>query len=364
MTSLTDATHSAPSRTGVLLVNLGTPDAATPTAIRRYLAQFLSDPRVVEIPRPLWLPILYGFVLPFRPKRLAHAYGQIWTADGSPLLAISRQQARSLASRLSTHYQTEVPVELAMTYGSPGIPAGLDTLRDRGARRILLLPLYPQYSGSTTGAVMDAVFAHLKGQRWLPGLRSVNSYHDDPAYIEALARSVRAHWDAHGHGHHLLLSFHGIPRSYVLAGDPYYCHCQKTARLLAESLALAPDACSVSFQSRFGKAPWVQPYTDTRIRALAADGVRTLDVLCPGFSADCLETLEEVSLRYRADFLGAGGSDFRYIPALNDDDAHLDAIAGLATRHLAEWIPTPDSAAEVEARKRRAAGLESVLNGR
>lgn len=363
-TTLADTTHAATSRTGVLLVNLGTPDAPTPPAIRRFLAQFLADPRVVEIPRALWLPILYGFVLSLRPRRLAHPYGQIWTDAGSPLLAISKRQAEGLRTRLRKHFDIEIPVELAMTYGKPGIDAGLAALEAQSARRVLVLPLYPQYSGSTTGAVMDAVFAQLKGRRWLPELRSVNSYHDDAGYITALAHSVQTHWQAHGRGEHLLMSFHGIPRGYVLAGDPYYCHCQKTARLLAETLRLEPDHWSVGFQSRFGKTPWIEPYTDTQIKALAAAGTQTLDVLCPGFSADCLETLEEVSLRYKADFLNAGGNSFRYIAALNDNDAHLDAIADIAIRNMAQWVPVTDSAAAVQQRRQRAATLEDAFYGR
>jgi len=362
--TLAQRAHAQIPRAGVLLVNLGTPTAATPSAIRRYLAEFLSDPRVVEIPRALWLPILYSFILPFRPKRLAHAYGQIWTAEGSPLMVISRRQADGLRQRLQQRLGGDVQVELAMTYGDPGIRHGLEALAARGVRRVLLLPLYPQYSGSTTGAVMDAVFRYLRGQRWLPELRSVNSYHDDAGYIAALATSLERHWAAQGRGDHLLMSFHGVPRRYVESGDPYYCHCQKTARLLAERLGLAADRWSVSFQSRFGRAPWVQPYTDERLRALAAGGTRRLDVLCPGFAADCLETLEEVSLRYKADFLGAGGEVFRYIPALNDDDAHLEALAALAARQLDGWLPAAETPDDLAHRQARATQQHDAFLGR
>lgn len=363
-TTLADSAHASAGCVGVLLVNLGTPDAPTPSAIRRFLAQFLADPRVVEIPRALWLPVLHGLVLPLRPRRLAHAYGQIWTDAGSPLLVISKRQAEGLRTRLRKHFDTEIPVELVMTYGKPGIDAGLAALDARGAHRILVLPLFPQYSGSTTGAVMDAVFARLKGRRWLPELRSVNSYHDDAGYINALARSVQAHWQTHGRGEHLLMSFHGIPRGYVLAGDPYYCQCQKTARLLAETLRLEPDRWSVSFQSRFGKTPWIEPYTDARIKTLALGGTQTLDVLCPGFSADCLETLEEVSLRYKADFLNAGGNSFRYVAALNDNDDHLDAIADIAIRNIAQWQPATETASDLQRRQQRAHALEDAFHGR
>lgn len=361
---LAEQAHAQTPRTGVLLLNLGTPDAATPTAIRRYLAEFLADPRVVEVPRAVWWPVLHLFILPFRPRRLAHAYGQIWTEDGSPLMSISRRQAAGISERLGQRFGGTVPVELAMTYGNPGIARGLDELRARGARRIVLLPLYPQYSGSTTGAVMDAAFHHLSGQRWLPELRTINSYHDDDGYLAALEASVRRHWADHGQGDHLLLSFHGVPRRYVLDGDPYHCQCLKTGRLLAERLALPAERLSVSFQSRFGKAPWVQPYTDERIVALARAGTRRLDVICPGFSADCLETLEEVSLRYKADFLGAGGSTFHYIAALNDAPDHLDALTALLARSLDGWVPEPEPADAAARRQQRADERKAAFYGR
>lgn len=337
VTDRIERAHRADARTGVVLMNLGTPSAPTPAAIRRYLRQFLSDRRVVELPRALWLPILHLFILPLRPRRLAHAYASIWSDAGSPLLAISKRQVQGLQTRLSERCGFSVPVALAMTYGDPDIPSALAALESQSVRRLLAVPLFPQYSGSTTGAAIDALFRALTGKRWLPELRALNSYHDHPAYIAALAASVRQHRGNHGGGDHLLLSFHGVPQNYVLAGDPYYCHCQKTARLLAQALELPPDRWSVSFQSRFGKAPWVQPYTDARIVELARSGVRTLDVVCPGFSADCLETLEEVDQRYRAAFVDAGGQDFRYIPALNDQPGHLDALAEIVAEPLRNW---------------------------
>ena len=362
-TSLAETAHRTVCCTGVVLVNLGTPNAATPTAIRSYLAQFLSDPRVVEVPRLLWWPILHAFILPLRPRRLAHAYGQIWSGEGSPLMVISRRQTDAIAHRLQQPHSREVAVELAMSYGDPTIPSALERLRARGAQHIVILPLFPQYSGSTTGAVLDAVFSALRGQRWLPELRTINSYHDDPGYIAALAASIEAHWQRSGRSQHLLLSFHGVPRRYVLAGDPYYCHCQKTARLLAERLTLRPEQYSVTFQSRFGRAPWVQPYTDERIRALGASGLETLDVLCPGFAADCLETLEEVSLRYKAEFLNAGGRAFHYIPALNADAAHIQALTDIIERNLAGWQTSGASAADQDVRLRRAAALQPSFFG-
>jgi ferrochelatase len=355
--------HQYSASAGVLLVNLGTPDAPTAPAIRRYLAQFLADRRVVELSPLLWLPILYGLILPLRPKRLAHAYAQIWTAEGSPLLAIGRRQAAGLEALLRQALGREVPVALAMSYGNPSIAAALAELEAKQARRIVVLPLYPQYSGTTTAAALDALFALLGERRWMPELRTVNSYHDDPGYIAALAASVRAHWQQRGRGGHLLLSFHGLPQRNVLAGDPYYCHCQKTGRLLAEALGLAAGEFSVSFQSRFGKLPWVQPYTEPVMQALAAGGVRELDVICPGFAADCLETLEEVRLRYGESFRAAGGGELRYIPALNDTPAHLEALGGILLRQLRDWLPGAEAPAEVAAREQRAATLRGPFAG-
>ena len=355
--------HRTDPTAGVLLINLGTPDAPTPAAIRRYLGQFLADRRVVELTPLLWLPILYGFILPFRPRRLVHAYEKIWTAEGSPLLAISRRQAAGLRQHLAQSLGREVPVALGMTYGGPSIAAALAELEAQWVRRIVVLPLFPHYSCSTTAAALDALFAELNQRRWMPELRTVNSYHDDPGYIAALAQSVAAHWQARGRGEHLLLSFHGLPQRYVLAGDPYYCQCQKTARLLAQALQLREGEYSVSFQSRFGKLPWVQPYTEPSIAALAARGVHQLDVICPGFAADCLETLEEVQLRYAETFVAAGGTALRYIPALNDSAAHLDALGAITLRQLHDWIPVAAGAADLAARQQRAAALESVFSG-
>ena len=355
--------HRSNPTAGVLLINLGTPDAPTAAAIRRYLAQFLADRRVVELTPLLWLPLLYGLILPFRPRRLVHAYQQVWTAEGSPLLAISRRQATALRQHLREALGRDIPVALGMTYGTPSIAAALAELEAQGARRIVVLPLYPHYSCSTTAAALDALFLELNTRRWMPELRTVNSYHDDPAYIAALAASVRAHWQAQGRGEHLLLSFHGLPQRYVLAGDPYYCQCQKTGRLLAEALQLAEGSFSVAFQSRFGKLPWVQPYTEPSIAALAARGVRQLDVICPGFAADCLETLEEVQLRYAQTFVAAGGTALRYIAALNDNPDHIAALGGLALRQLHDWLPPASAAAELAARQQRAAALEAPFSG-
>lgn len=327
---------------GVLITNLGTPDAPTRAAVRRYLAEFLWDPRVVELPRPLWWFILHLAVLTTRPRRTAHAYQQIWGEDGSPLLAVSRKQRRKLASRLSelsadTHPQ--VTVELGMRYGSPSIADALGKLRAAGARRVLVLPLYPQYCAATTASAFDAVCAVLSQRRWreLPALRFITHYHTHPGYIAALANSVRDYRQAHADDALLLMSFHGIPRASVEAGDPYYRHCEQTARLLADRLGLAEHQWRLCFQSRFGRQEWLQPYTDDTLVELARAGVGKVQVICPGFSADCLETLEEVALTNRDIFLRAGGRDYGYIPCLNARDDHIDALVSLINDNLAGW---------------------------
>jgi protoporphyrin/coproporphyrin ferrochelatase len=351
----TEAAHGQRAKTGVLLVNLGTPDSPTAPAIRRYLRQFLSDPRVVEFPRLPWKLILNAFILPFRPSKLVHAYAKVWTERGSPLLAISRDQQAALAQ----HFGDTAVVELAMTYGEPSIEQGLAHLETAGVRRVLVLPLYPQYSGTTTAAVFDALFDALKQRRWMPELRTISSYHDDAAHLDALAASVRAHWHAHGRGDRLLISFHSIPRKYLEAGDPYFCQCHKTARLLVERLGLSAQEYAVSFQSRLGRQPWLQPYTDVVIPQLARSGVKTLDVICPGFSADCLETLEEVAIRYDEDFRDAGGERLRYIPALNAQPDHIAALAALCARHLRGWDAPPE---DLVARQLRVEALRPSLD--
>lgn len=349
-----DQAHRTPARTGVLLINLGTPESPTAPAIRRYLRQFLSDQRVVEFPRLLWQLILNAFILPFRPAKLVHAYEKVWTPQGSPLMAISRAQQSALAQQLGP----DITVGLAMTYGEPSVDRALGDMEAAGVRRVLALPLYPQYSGTTTAAAFDALFDALKRRRWMPELRTVGSYHDDPAHLEALANSVRAHWDRHGRGDRLLISFHSIPRRYLDAGDPYFCQCHKTARLLAQRLGLAPEDWAVSFQSRLGRQPWLQPYTDIVVPQLARNGVQTLDVICPGFSADCLETLEEVAIRYAEDFTAAGGRAFRYIPALNAEPEHIEALAALCRIQLQGWSQgAGESASEIAERVQR---VESV----
>ncbi len=323
-------------RTAVVLVNLGTPDAPTAPALRRYLAEFLADPRVVEIPRLLWWPILHGVILRVRPAKSARKYASIWMPEGSPLLVWSEKQAKLLQGYLGERGHA-VPVRHAMRYGKPSVASVLDTLKAEGATRILLLPLYPQYSGTTTASAWDAVGAWAARVRSLPELRFVNRYHDDPAYIEALAQRVLAHWQTHGRGEKLVLSFHGVPERTRALGDPYYDECLASAKRLGERLSLRDEQLVVTFQSRFGKAAWLQPYTEPTLVALAKQGVASLDVMCPGFTADCLETLEEIDQEVRAAFLAAGGREFRYIPCLNDSHPWIDALAQIAMRHLQGW---------------------------
>jgi len=336
-TGLTGLSDDLPVKAGLLLVNLGTPEAPTARALRPYLAEFLGDPRVIEYPRWLWRLILHGVILRIRPPRSAHAYQRIWTAQGSPLRVGSEALAAALQETLSRRLPGPVKVALAMRYGQPSVAAQIEQLLREGVRRLLVLPLYPQYSATSTGSVLDAVADSFKTLRWPPELRVVNDYHDDPGHIDALARSIEDWWRVHGRGDRLLLSFHGIPERYTKAGDPYFLQCQKTARLLRERLGLDPAQLVVSFQSRVGREPWLLPYTDATVRELAAQGVKRLDVACPGFAVDCLETLEEIAMQNRDFFVEAGGRELRYIPALNDSQAQVDSLAELALRHMQGW---------------------------
>jgi protoporphyrin/coproporphyrin ferrochelatase len=317
-------------RDGVLLINLGTPDAPTPAAIRPFLREFLSDRRVVDLPRALWWPILHGFILPLRPRRLAPLYARIWRADGSPLLAITRELRKALAARLRPRAGAPLVLE-AMRYGRPAIEAAVAEFKRAGITRLVVLPLYPQYSATTTASAIDGVNAGLQALQWQPELRVVEDYHADARYIAALAGSVREHWAAHGRGELLLMSFHGIPQRYVDRGDPYARQCEETARRLAAALELPEGAWRTAYQSRVGKAPWLQPYTDLLIPQLARDGRRRIDVICPGFAADCLETLDEIAIRYAQAFVAAGGEALRYVPALNARPDHVEALAHLVT---------------------------------
>jgi ferrochelatase len=334
--------HGQAPSTGVLLCNLGTPDAPTTPAVRRYLREFLSDPRVVEIPRAAWLPLLHGVILPLRSSKSAAKYASIWMPEGSPLKVWTERQAKLLQGALGEAGHRRVKVRYAMRYGSPSIASQLDALKAEGATRILVLSAYPQYSGTTTASLVDAVGDWSRRVRHLPELRFVHRYHDDPGYIEALVAGVQTHWRAHGKPEHLVLSFHGVPERTLHLGDPYHCECQKTARLLAGRLGLDASQWTLTFQSRFGRAKWLEPATEPTLRALAAKGVRRVDVACPGFTSDCLETLEEIAQEGRVAFLQAGGKDFHHIPCLNADPAWIRALAGIAARHLEGW-PTREA---------------------
>jgi len=354
-------THGQAAKTGIVLCNLGTPDAPTAPALRRYLAEFLGDERVVELPRPLWWLILHGIILRVRPKKSAAKYASIWTPEGSPLKTWTEKQAKLLRGCLGERGH-QVEVAYAMRYGQPSIAAQLDALKAAGCTRILVVPAYPQYSGTTTASVFDAVYGWAAKVRAIPELRFVNHYHDDAGYVEALKARVQQHWLAHGKPDKLLMSFHGVPRRTLELGDPYHCECHKTARLLAQALGLKPEDYVVTFQSRFGKAKWLEPYTEPTLQALARGGTRRVDVICPGFTSDCLETLEEIAQEARETFLHAGGQEFHYLPCLNDSPPWMRALAGLCERHLAGW-PTqeaPDAAA-AEASRQRARTLGAAV---
>jgi ferrochelatase len=329
--------HGSGNCLGILITNLGTPEAPTPSAIRKYLAEFLWDPRVVEIPRPIWWLILHGVILRTRPRAKSGDYKKVWTDEGSPLLVIGKQQRDALQVALEKKFSGPVKVELAMRYGQPSIASALESLKVQGARRILLLPLYPQYSASTTASTFDAVAKEFMQQRWMPELRIVNNYGTDEGYINACVTQIQNHWDNHSQSQKLIFSFHGLPKRNLELGDPYHCECHETARLIAEKLNLQESQWRITFQSRFGKAEWMQPYTIKTMEELPGEGVKSIDVFCPGFSADCIETLEEISLENRDVFLKAGGESFSYIPALNAETAHIDALADIVIQHTQGW---------------------------
>ncbi|MGH8851143.1 MAG: ferrochelatase [Casimicrobiaceae bacterium] len=355
--------HDRPRRIGVLLVNIGTPDAPTTAAVRSYLAEFLSDPRVVEIPRALWKPVLHGVILRVRPAQSARKYATIWGKEGSPLLVHSLKQKTLLQGYLGQRLKAlglpsdHAQIEIGMRYGRPAIAAAIARLKDGGCDRVLVLPLYPQYAASTTASALDAVFAAIGRMRLVPALRVVGAYHDDDAYIKAVAQGINDYWMKNGRPNKLVLSFHGVPRRSLELGDPYHCHCRKTARLVAAELGLRSEQYAVAFQSRFGRAQWLQPYTLPTLLALAREGMRRVDIACPGFVSDCLETLEELGHRAQAAFLGAGGQELHCIPCLNERPAWIAALADLAVRHLQGWLDMPADAATREMSQARAKAL-------
>ena len=326
--------HDKKAKVGVLVTNLGTPEAPTAAALRTYLREFLSDPRVVEIPRIVWMIILHGIILRVMPKKSAALYKSIWTNEGSPLMVISKQQKEKLANALAEKYDDKVTVSLAMRYGNPSIEDALNTFQQAGVNDIIVLPLYPQYAGPTVASTFDAVVKTLQKWRWIPNLRFISGYHDNPQYITALANTVTEHIVQHGKPDKLVLSYHGMPKLFLDNGDPYFCFCHKTTRLLAEQLNLNEDDFVLTFQSRFGKAEWLQPYTDVTLAELAKEGHKHVAIISPAFSADCLETLEELEHENRAVFMDAGGETYHYIACLNDRDDHIDALVDVISTSL------------------------------
>ncbi len=351
--------HGTPPRVGILLVNLGTPDEPTAPAVRRYLAEFLWDPRVVEIPRPVWWLILHGVILRVRPGKSAAKYRSIWTKDGSPLRMYLERQVQLLRGYLGERVKSPLSVAGACRYGNPSIEAGLAKLRADGCDRLLVLPLYPQYAASTTGSTMDALGTALAKLRNVPAIRVVKHFHDHPAYVKSVAKAVNDYWLKHGRPDRLVMSFHGLPRFSLDKGDPYHCECLKSGRLIAEALGWADGRTAITFQSRFGKAEWLKPYTADTLADLGAKGTGRVDVICPGFAADCLETLEEIALEGRETFLHAGGKEYHYIPTTNDHPAFMTALTLVALENLQGWV-----SADWDATAAASAGRESAARAK
>ena len=348
-------THQQPDKIGVLLTNLGTPDAPSKKALQVYLKQFLWDPRVVEVPRLIWWFALNGVILRIRPARSAKSYKTVFTDQGSPLLFHTRNQALALQQSVNAQGMDNVIVDFAMRYGNPSIASVLESMFNKGVRKLLVIPLYPQYSGSTAASTFDAISADFNKRRWIPDLRFVSHYHDYRPFIDAAATRIEAHWQDHGRADRLMFSFHGVPLSYLIKGDPYHCECHKTARLIAEKLQLKEDEYVTTFQSRFGREEWLKPYTDATLKAFPGQGVKSVQVFCPGFAADCLETIEEIGEENREYFMHAGGERYEYISALNDRPEHISALTELIQENLHGWAVSADPgradrAAVVEAR--------------
>lgn len=348
--------HGTPAKTGVLLVNLGTPEAPTAQAVRPYLKQFLGDARVVEIPKTIWWLILNGIILNVRPKKSAEKYASIWLPEGSPLRVYTEKQLVKLSSLLAERTETPVVVDYAMSYGNPSIADALHKLKAQNCQRILIVPMFPQYAASSTAPVFDQVFRQLQQMRNLPAIRTIKNFHDDAGYIKALAANINDYWSRHGRPEKLLMSFHGVPQYTLDKGDPYHCECHKTGRLLAEALGLTAEQYTVSFQSRFGRAEWIKPYTTATLKELGRQKTSRVDVVCPGFVADCLETLEEIAMEGREDFVHAGGGEYHYIPCLNDNDEWVRALSDMILDNLQGWLSLPD-AARLEQGRLRALSL-------
>ncbi|EKE82107.1 ferrochelatase [Idiomarina xiamenensis] len=335
--------HQQADKIGVLVTNLGTPDAPTRPALKRYLKEFLSDPRVVETPRWLWWLILNLVILNIRPARSAAAYRSVWSEQGSPLLTHTKAQCEALREALRADHGDHVEVEFAMRYGNPSIASALDKLTAAGVRKLVVLPLYPQYSASTTASTFDKLSEDVRQRRWLPALRFITHYHDQAAFIDACAAQIERHWQQHGRADKLLFSYHGLPKRYLLNGDPYFCQCHKTSRLLAQRLGLTEADYLTTFQSRFGREEWLQPYTDKTLMKLPAEGTQSVQVFCPGFAADCLETLEEIAVENRDYFLAAGGQHYQYITALNSEAEHIQALRQIVNNELQGWQGQADN---------------------
>lgn len=352
--------HTQPEKLGILVTNLGTPDAPTTPALRRYLGEFLADPRVVEVPRLIWWLILHGVILRFRPRRSAAAYRKVWESAGSPLLVYTAKQCEAIRETLQARHGNNIVVAFAMRYGNPSISSVLDELQDQGVRKLLVLPLYPQYSGSTSASTFDAIAKDFASRRWLPDFRFVSHYPDFPPYIEAMARHIEEYWSQHGRQEKLILSYHGIPLKYLQQGDPYHCECHKSSRLLAERLGLGADQYKTTFQSRFGREEWLKPYTDETLKSLPGQGIASVDVFCPGFSSDCLETIEEIDEENRHYFMAAGGKAFNYIPALNATPGHIEALVTLIEENIQGWQIPQNTPALLTERAERARAKGAV----
>lgn len=346
-------THGSQPKVGILLANLGTPDAPTAKALRPYLQQFLMDRRVVEIPRFIWCWILHCIILVIRPKKSAEKYASVWTDQGSPLMVYAQQQKTLLQQSLAKHINSPFAVELGMTYGNPSMKSAIESLKAQGCDRILVFPLYPQYAASSTAAALDAVWRVLLKMRNVPAIRTIKHYHDHPLYIQALASHIKTYWQQHGQPEKLVMSFHGVPKFHLMKGDPYHCECHKTGRLLAEALGLSKDQYQIAFQSRFGRQEWLQPYLANTLDALGKQQLKRIDVVCPGFSSDCLETLEEIQQEAQEAFLHAGGESFSYIPCLNNKAQWIEALADISLDHMQAWnLSAPDEAALAASRQR------------
>jgi len=348
--------HGTPAKTGILLVNLGTPDAPTAKAVRPYLKEFLSDPRVVEIPKAVWWLILNGIILNTRPKKSAKKYAKIWMPEGSPLRVHTAKQTVLLQGYLSQRTRAPFVVDYAMSYGNPSIAGAMQKLKAQNCQRILIVPMYPQYAASSTATVFDLVFGAMQKMRSMPALRTIRNFHDNPGYIKALAGNVNDYWMKNGRPEKLVMSFHGVPQYTLDKGDPYHCECHKTGRLLAQEIGLQPGQYFISFQSRFGKAEWLKPYTTATLKELGKQKTKRVDVVCPGFVADCLETLEEIAMEGKEDFLHAGGGEYHYIPCLNERNDWMHALTDLVMDNLQGWLVEPDKA-ELEQGRLRALAM-------